>query len=82
MTDRATDVRVAEDPEGRLEQALIDQFLNARGLDAAAVRALPVAEAKRVLTEASTYAASKLAEIEARAHFVHQIRGDESTGRS
>ena len=81
MTAREPDVRAAEDPEGRLEQALIDQFLSARGLDAAAIRALPVAEAKRVLTEASTYAASKLAEVEARARFVHQIHGDESIGR-
>ena len=82
MTAKEPDVNVAEDPEGRLEQALIDQFLSARGLDAAAVRALPAGEAKRVLTEASVYASSKLAEVDARAHFVHQIHGDDSKGRS
>jgi hypothetical protein len=39
---------------------------------------LPADEAKRVLTEASVYAAAKLAEVEARAHFVHDIHGQES----
>jgi len=64
-----------EDPEGQLETALIEEFLRARGVDLAAVRALPDGEATRVLTEASVYAAAKLAEIEARAHFVHEIHG-------
>ncbi len=65
------------DPEGRLEQTLIEEFLRARGLDSSALHALPDNEAKRVLTEASVYAAAKLAEIEARAHFVHEIHGKE-----
>lgn len=82
MTAREPDVDPARDPEGRLEQALIDEFLGARGLDAAAVRALPAEEAKRVMIEASAYATSKLAEVAARAHFVHEIHGDESQGRS
>jgi hypothetical protein len=30
---------------------------------------------KRVLAEAPIYAATKLAEVEARAHFVHAIHG-------
>ena len=58
---------------GQLEKALIEEFLRARGLDSDAVRALPESEAKRVLTEASVYAAAKLAEVEARANFVHEI---------
>jgi hypothetical protein len=64
-----------EDPEGQLETALIEAFLRARGLGSAALRALPEVEAKRVLAEASVYAAVKLAEIDARAHFVHEIHG-------
>ena len=65
------------DAEGRLEQALIEEFLRARGLDSNALRALPADEVKRVLTDASVYAAAKLAEIEARAHFVHDIHSQE-----
>ena len=54
----------------------IEEFLWARGLDSSALHALPEDEAKRVLTEASVYAAAKLAEVEARAHFVHEIHGE------
>jgi hypothetical protein len=35
----------------------------------------PADEAKRVLTEASSYAATTRAEVEARARFVHSIHG-------
>jgi hypothetical protein len=75
MTTNEPGARAMEDPEGQLETALIEEFFRARGLDSAALRALPEVEAKRVLTEASVYAAAKLAEIEARAHFVHEIHG-------
>lgn len=68
--------RPMEDPESQLERALIDEFLRARGLDVSAVHRLPEEEAKRVWTEASVYAAAKLAEVEARAHFVHEIHGE------
>lgn len=77
MTAKEPDARAMEDPEARLEEALTEEFLRARGLDSNAVRALPADEAKRVLTEASVYVAAKLAEVEARARFVHQIHGDE-----
>jgi hypothetical protein len=69
------DTRRMEDPEGRLESSLIQEFLRARGLDGNALHGLPKEEMKRVLTEASAYAAAKLAEVEARAHFVHEIHG-------
>ena len=77
MTARDTDTRPMEDPEAQLEEALIDEFMRARGLDSSALHALPEEEAKRVLTEASVYAAARLAEIEARAKFVHAIHGQE-----
>jgi hypothetical protein len=77
MKMRDPDARAMEDPEGPLETALIEEFLRGRGLDAAAMHALSAVDAKRVLTEASVFAASKLAEIEARAHFVHEIHGIE-----
>lgn len=73
MTTRDPDARAMEDPEGRLEQAFIDEFLRSRGLDQASVHRLPPEEARRILAEASSYATSRLAEIEARAHYVHQL---------
>jgi hypothetical protein len=75
MTANESGARAMEDPEGQLESALIEEFLRARGVDPVALRALSEVEAKRVLTEASVYVAAKLAEIEARAHFVHEIHG-------
>ena len=71
------DVPALEDPEGQLETSLIDGFLQARGLDWTAVHALPEDEANRVMMEASVYASAKLAEIEARAHFVHELHNTE-----
>ena len=75
MKTTELDVHAMEDPEARLETTLIEEFLHARGLGPATVHALPEVEAKRLLTEASRHAAAKLAEIEARAHFVHAIHG-------
>jgi hypothetical protein len=76
MTSKEPDAAM-EDPGGQLENALIEEFLRARGLDSSALHALPEDEAKRVLTKASVYAATKLAEVEARAHFVHAIHSEE-----
>ena len=77
MTTDESGARAMQDPEGQLESALIEAFLRARGLDSGAVRALPEDQAKHVFTEASAYAGAKLAEVEARAHFVHKIHGEE-----
>lgn len=60
-------------PLGDLERALIDEYLRAHGFDADRLRELPKAELKRVLTDASVYAATRLAEVESRAHYVHEI---------
>jgi hypothetical protein len=77
MTAKPSEGRAMEDPEGRLESALIQEYLQARGYDARALHALSEEEAKRVMKDASLYAAMKLAEVEARAHFVHEIHRDE-----
>ena len=77
MAAPTIDTRPSEDPEAPLENAFIDEYLRSRGHDLESVRALPPAEADRLLTEASVYAASKLAEVESRAHFVHEIHRDQ-----
>ena len=66
----------SEDPEARLERALIDEFLQTRGHDSVSVERLPEGERTRLLQDASTYAAGRLAEMEARARFVHELHGD------
>jgi hypothetical protein len=64
------------DPTEQLEEALIDEFLKARGHGRQSIHTLPEDEARHLLTEASVYASSKLSEVEARAHYVHELHGD------
>jgi hypothetical protein len=64
------------DPTEQLEEALIDEFLRARGHDRHSVHALPEDQARQLLTDASVYASSKLSAVEARAHYVHDLHGD------
>ena len=59
-----------------LEQALIDDFIRMRGHDPAHINQLPAGERDALLRQATTYAGAKLAEVEARAHYVHEIHGD------
>jgi len=66
-----------EAPEANLERALIQEFLQLRGLDLPALDAMGREEAARILTEASIYAATRLAEIESRAHYVRDIHRHE-----
>ena len=70
------DVRPMEDHMAHLEQALIDDFIRMRGHDPAHINQLPPAERDALLRQATTHAAAKLAEVESRAHFVHEIHGD------
>ena len=76
MTAKNSDIAPMGDPEAQLERALIGEFLQARGYDAASLDALPDDLRKPLLEQASIYAAGRLAEIEARARYVHQIHGD------
>ncbi len=62
-----------DDREAKLELALIEEFLRAQGNDPAALGALADEERQRLLHDASVYAAGKLAEIEARAHYVEDL---------
>jgi hypothetical protein len=58
-----------------IEQALIDDFIRMRGHDPARLNELPAAERDELLRHATTHAAARLAEVEARAHYVHEIHG-------
>ena len=76
MSGKEPDSRPLQDPNALLEQALISEFLELRGYDLRRVGSLPADERRRLLREASIHAAGKLAEVEARAHFVHELHGD------
>jgi hypothetical protein len=65
-----------EDPQAQLERALIDEFLHEHGCTLATVHLKPPAERRSLLKQASLYAATRLAEIDARAAYVHDLHGD------
>ena len=67
------DVPPLDDPEAKLELALIEEFLHERGSDLAALGALAREEREQLLQDATAYAARRLAEIGARAHYVDDI---------
>lgn len=77
MTVTKSEFCAVGDPEGELEEALIEEFLRTRGLDRRTIHALPEDRARRVLTEASVYAADRLAEVESRAHFIREMHHQE-----
>jgi hypothetical protein len=66
-----------EDPEGQLEEALIEEFLLAHEHGRSVLPALPDDQRRHLLEAASVYAAGRLAEIQARAHYVHEMRHQE-----
>jgi hypothetical protein len=60
-------------PLGQLERALTDQYLRARGYDAARLDALPEPERETLLKQAALHASGRLTEIEARSQFLHEV---------
>jgi hypothetical protein len=64
-----------EEPHAALERAFIDEYLRIHDHSLHSVYALPADERKDILREAAQYAAIRLAELEARAHYIHEIHG-------
>jgi hypothetical protein len=62
-----------------LEKCLFKEYLQSKGYTQESLNALPEDKAHQIMKEASTYASSKLAEIEIRARFTEDLR---ETGRS
>jgi hypothetical protein len=75
MASRPTDTPNVGDPFARLEHNLITDYLRALGHDPDALRARGDSEARTLLARASTYAATRLTEVESRAHYVHDMHG-------
>jgi hypothetical protein len=55
-----------DDIHAYLEGTLIEFYLKSRGHTLEELKTLPEAEVKQLMTEASTYASNKLAEVELR----------------
>jgi hypothetical protein len=75
MSTKPPDTHAMEDQTAHLELALIEQFIRARGIDPASLHDLPDDERERLQKDAAAHAALKLAEMESRAHYVHELHG-------
>ncbi len=64
-----------QDPTAQLGKMYIEEFLRSKGHTWESVCQLPKEEAKKLMTDASTYAAVKLAEVYAKAHTVEELHG-------
>lgn len=64
-----------EEPQAALERALIDEYLRTHGYDPHVVQHGAGPQTIDLLRKAALYAAERLAEHEARSHYVHEIHG-------
>jgi hypothetical protein len=71
-----------EDFNAELEKSFIDEYLRNNDQTRESLRKLPAENAHQIMSKASTYASSKLAEIDSRAHYAHNIKGDGRNGAS
>ena len=77
MTTPDIDRPPVEEPLAALERLLISDYVTAAGLDLATLLRRHDEEATRILAEASKHAAVKLAEVEARCHYLKKLHGEE-----
>ena len=69
------DRSLLHDPLAELERHLIGAYLAGAGHHLDELLARTDEEARRLLAEASRYASTKLSEIEARSHYLHELHG-------
>ena len=72
MTDRSDWIPL-EEPQAALELAFINEFLRQLGYDPDDLRRRTDTPARELLKQASTYAATRLTEVECRARYVHDL---------
>lgn len=82
MKSERLEVAPLQAPLGDLERTLIDEFLHVHGYDAVRLASLADDTRQALLSEASVYASAKLAEINSRSHFIHDIHSTGGTPRS
>ena len=64
------------DPLAPLERELIAAYVAGAGYDIEALATSTDDSAREVLKRASLYASDRLAEVEARSHYLHSLRGE------
>ena len=67
---------MSQDPQARLAELYVTEFLRAKGLTIESVRELPTERAHQIMIEASTYAALKLAEVEKKSQMAKELSGE------
>jgi hypothetical protein len=71
------DVPARADQTAQLEEAFITEFLERRGFTREMIHDLPQADVHALMKEASAYASARLAEVESRAQYVHDLHHNE-----
>jgi hypothetical protein len=66
-----------DDPAAKLELRLIEEYLAQQGRSRAELSSLPDAVRLKLLRDAEIYASGRMAEIEARAHYVEDLHRHE-----
>lgn len=77
MASHEIDRSQIEDPLAALERLLIGEYVTAAGLNLAELLQRHDEQATRILAEASRHAGVKLAEVEARSHYLRKLQGQE-----
>jgi len=67
------DISARLDPTAQLENAFIREFLEQRGHSTASLLTLQESERHLLLEQASRWASIRLAEVEARAHYIQDL---------
>ncbi len=75
MAEKHFDRAPVHDPEAALERAFIEEYLLAHGTRTALLHTLPPDVAEQLFADACAVAAVRLAEVAARAHYIHQLHG-------
>jgi hypothetical protein len=65
-----------EEPRALLERELIAAYAAGAGYDVRVLLTSTDDVSRRILADASRYASDKLAEVEARSHYIHALRGE------
>jgi hypothetical protein len=71
--DDPIEVPPVDDPEAKLERAFVDQFLAQQGESRQTLAVMPETRRMTLLREARKYASERLAEVQARAHYVGEL---------
>ena len=77
MSPHEIDRPPVEEPLAALERLLISEYVTAAGLDLATLLLRHDEQATKILCEASKHAATRLAEVEARSHYLRKLHGEE-----